>query len=102
MGPILNERGLEQRGINSSDLYKIYAREQLDLAQRSGLGIRMHDITVSGIGQADDTVLISKNIHSLSFLLKLSLDFSEKFQGEISAEKTRLQVFWPPKQEIDA
>ena len=55
MGPIDDERGLELGGINSSDLYKIYAREHLDLAQQSSLGVQMHDVTISGIGMADDT-----------------------------------------------
>ena len=32
LGPILDERGLEQGGVASSDLYKIFSREQLCLA----------------------------------------------------------------------
>ena len=95
MGPIDDERGLEQGGINSSDLYKIYAREHLDLAQQSCLGVQMHDVTISGIGMADDTALVSNNIHNLAYLLKLSLSFSDKYHGEICAEKTQLQVYWP-------
>ena len=95
MGPILDERGLEQGGINSSDLYKLYAREHLELAQQSGLGVRLQNVTISGIGMADDTVLISNNIHNLFYLLQLSLSFSTKYQGEICAEKTQLQVYWP-------
>ena len=35
MGPIMDEQGLEQGGISSSDLYKIYGKEQLSLAQHS-------------------------------------------------------------------
>ena len=35
MGPIHDELGLEQGGVNSSDFYKIFGKEQLELAQKS-------------------------------------------------------------------
>ena len=95
MGPINDGQGLEQGGTNSSDYYKIFAREQLELAQRSKLGIPLGDLTVSAIGQADDTVLVSNNIHHLFYLLHLTLTFCTKHQIKISAEKTSLQVFNP-------
>ena len=38
MGPIYDECGLEQGGVNSSDLYKIFGKEQLSNSQESGLG----------------------------------------------------------------
>ena len=38
MGPIHDQRGVEQGGPNSSDHYKIYNNEQLREAQESGLG----------------------------------------------------------------
>ena len=37
MGPIADERGLEQGSVNSSDFYKIFGKDQLDSAQQSGL-----------------------------------------------------------------
>ena len=40
-------------------------------------------------------ILVSNNIHDLAYLLKLSLSFSDKYHGEICAEKTKLQVYWP-------
>ena len=39
MGPIQDECGVEQGGINFSDFYKIYNNEQLNLAQESGFGV---------------------------------------------------------------
>ena len=93
MGPIMDERGLEQGGVNSSDYYKIFGKEQLEAAQVSGLGVLMKDITISAIGDADDTVLLSNNIHDLNHLLELSLDFCSKYQVQLCAEKTKLQAF---------
>ena len=93
MGPIDDQRGLEQGGVNSSDLYKIFSKEQLDTAQESKLGVPLGSLVISGVGQADDTALISNNIQSLQFLLILSQIFCKKYSVKICAEKTKLQVF---------
>ena len=93
MGPIHDMHGLEQGGISSSDLYKIYGHEQLSLAQQSSLGIPLGNLVVSSIGQADDTALISNDLVFLSYLLKLSNLFCTKSLVELSAEKTRLQCY---------
>ena len=69
MGPIHDELGLEQGGTNSSEYYKIFGKEQLDLAQELKLGIWLgKNLCVSGIGQADDTILI---IYNYCFILLL-------------------------------
>ena len=44
MGPIMDECGLEQGGVSSSDFYKIYVREQLSTAQESKLGISLGNL----------------------------------------------------------
>ena len=93
MGPIADELGLEQGGVNSSDLYKIYGKEQLDLAQKSHLGVKMKNVTISSIGQADDIALVSNDIHSLFYLLTLTLYFCQKYDVQLSAEKTKLLVY---------
>ena len=94
MGPILDQQGLEQGGVNSSDFYKIFGKEQLSLAQNSQLGVPLPISTISCIGQADDTVLISNDIYRLFYLLKLSSAvFCDKSLVELCAEKTVLQVF---------
>ena len=53
----------------------------------------MGRITVSSIGQADDTVLISNSINDIFYLLALTNIFSSKYLVNLSAEKTKLQVF---------
>ena len=93
MGPIYDQQGLEQGGKNSSDFYKIFGKEQLSLAQNSELGVKMGNITISAIGQADDTLLLSNDIFALFYLLALTMIFCQKYLVQLSAEKTRLQVF---------
>ena len=94
MGPIVDHRGLEQGGVSSSDFYKIFGKEQLATAQKSGLGVKLGVLTISGIGQADDTALVSNNLQSLQFLLQLSQNFCSKYHVKLSAEKTKLQVYF--------
>ena len=101
MGPILDEQGLEQGGVSSSELYKIFGREQLDLAQNSSLGVQLGNLVVSSIGQADDTVLISNDIHYLFFLLQLTNIYCDKNQVQLCAEKSQLQVFHSHKRRDD-
>ena len=58
MGPIHDQHGTEQGGINSSDLYKLYNNELLEVLQSSKQGVYLGDgLVVSAIGQADDVVL---------------------------------------------
>ena len=94
VGPIHDERGLEQGGVSSSTFYQIFGKEQLTTAQASKLGVELsEDSIISGIGQADDILLVSNDIQSLRFLLLLTKIFCEKYQVELCAEKTKLQVF---------
>ena len=102
MGPINDEQGLEQGGVSSSDFYKIFGREQLVLAQKSSLGVKLGEsITISAIGQADDTVLTSNNINNLFYLLQLTKNFCSKYLVELCADKTKLQVFCPKNLKLD-
>ena len=104
MGPIHDEQGLEQGGVSSSDFYKIFGKEQLSLAQSSSLGVTLGNnltgndptsksLTISAVGQADDTVLISNSIHNLFYLLELTKHFCNKYLVELCADKTKLLVF---------
>ena len=94
MGPIHDERGVEQGGVNSSDFYKIFGKEQLSTAQESKLGVPLgRNLTISAIGLADDTGLLSNSIHNLQYLLRLSQTFCKKYGVSICSEKTKLLVF---------
>ena len=66
LGPIADEHGLEQGGVNSSDCYKIYNNELLNTLQASKQGIDLgNDLCVSGLGQADDIAIVSDCIYKL-------------------------------------
>ena len=93
MGPIIDEQGLEQGGVSSTEFYKIFGKEQLTLAQDSLLGVPLGNLSVSAVGQADDTFLISNNIKNLQYLLHLSEAFCSRYQVKLCPEKTKLQVF---------
>ena len=48
---------------------------------------------VASIGQADDTALVSNDLHQLQMLLDLSLLYCKKHQVQLSASKTKLLVY---------
>ena len=93
MGPIRDELGVEQGGVNSGDFYKIFGKRQLSDAQASGLGVPMGDTIISAIGDADDSVLLSNSLHSLQNLSQLSQHFCSEKHIELCVEKTKLQAF---------
>ena len=93
MGPIHDELGLEQGGVSSSDLYKIFYQDQLRTAQASELGVPLGPLTVSSVGQADDTALVSTSIHNLNLLLYLTSIFCSRYQVTLSSDKTRLLAY---------
>ena len=93
MGSIHDQHGTEQGGINSSDLYKLYNNELLEVLQSSKQGVYLGDgLVVSAIGQADDVVLCSNNLYMLYNLLLLALDYCQKYSVQLSATKTKLML----------
>ena len=108
MGPILDFRGLEQGGVSSSELYKLYNNEQARVAQASRLGVPLvynkesvkplhlqlsSSPTISCISLADDAVLLSNTPVDLSNLLMLSSQYCKKYNVELVPDKTQLVVF---------
>ena len=80
--------------MNSSDFYKIYAKEQLHNAQKSELGIKLgENVIISAIGQADDTALVSNNLNNIQYLLSITENFCKRFNVKICADKTKLLVY---------
>ena len=71
----------------------IFKKFQLRTDQQSCLGVPLGPLTVSGIGQADDTALLANNINNLNFLLKLTESFCKKYQVQLSSEKTKLLAY---------
>ena len=97
LGPVLDQQGVEQGGVPSGDLYKIYNNEQFDTVQESGLGITLHGLEVASIGQADDCVLVADNISSLKNILSLTIDYCTKYHVMLAPEKTKLLAFAAPR-----
>ena len=102
MGPIDDQCGVEQGGVNSSDFYIVYNNEQLQVAQDSELGVPFGPVTVSSVGQADDVALISNDIYALQGLLDLSLTYCKKFNVTLCQSKTKLQVYSRRSSELAA
>ena len=87
MGPILDECGVEQGGVNSSDYYNVYNNDQLLQSQESMLGVPIGPATISSIGQADDVALVSNGIYALQGLFDLSLSYCRKHHITLCPEK---------------
>ena len=100
MGPIHDQLGVEQGGVNSDRLYKLANNYQLVEAQHSQLGVAVESIVVSCIGQADDSVLLSHDIFSLQNLLLLTIEYCQQYNVTLVPEKTKLLAFTPPGFEV--
>lgn len=97
MGPINDQRGLEQGAVLSDRLYKLYNNSQLQEAQDSGLGIDLENILIAAIGQADDCALITDSPLKMCCLLHLTKTYCERQHVELVPEKTKLLVWSPSK-----
>ena len=93
MGPIEDLLGLEQGNVNSDKIYKLCNNNQLTTAQLSGQGVDCNAATVSAIGQADDTVLVSDCIVKLAGLVHLAAEYCAAFHVTLVPEKTKLLAF---------
>ena len=101
MGPSKDQTGFEQGGINSSDYFKLYNNEQLQIVQESGLGVDIKSSTISAIGQADDVILASNDIRNLSIQAKLIENNCEQHRITLVPKKTKLLAIYHEKQSPD-
>ena len=62
----------------------------------------MGNVVVSSVGMADDTALLSNDIHHLYYLLELSKFFCSKYEASLCPEKTILQVYQPKQLSADS
>jgi hypothetical protein len=91
MGPILDQLGLEQGGINSGDFYKLYNNDLLLSTQKSQQGVNLgNDLVISSIGLADDTALPANNLFCLANILYLVLEYCKKYDVQLCPDKTKL------------
>ena len=92
---------MEQGGKNSTEYWKLYNNEQLSVPQETDFGLSTANVHVASIGQADDCVLVSSDLHKLKFLLHLTLQYCKKYHVQLSPGKTKLQLYTPPGLSLD-
>ena len=98
VGPVYDQKGLEQGGVSSSDCYKIYNNELFDLAQTSNLGVDLGgNLVISAVGQADDAALLANDLSKLYHILQIALNYCAKFNVQLCPSKTKLLVISPPR-----
>ena len=91
MGPIRDEFGLEQGGVNSGDYYKLYNNDLLSSTQLSEQGVNLgYKRVISSIGLADDTALVANSLACLANILEVALAYCKKFEVSLCAGKTKL------------
>ena len=68
------------RSMMSLESGKIFGKIQLQMAQSSQLGVQLSkNLIISAIGQANETPLVSNNIHSLQNLCQVFVYHCSKF-----------------------
>ena len=67
----------------------------LTLPKTKRLGADIGSVFVSCIGQADDTVFVSKCLTKLSGLLQLAVEYCKNYHVVLVPEKTKLLAFYP-------
>ena len=73
----VNEQGVRQGGVLSTDLFKVYDNGLLDRVQYSGRGAKIGKIGIEAPACADDTTYLSNDAESLQFLINISKDSSD-------------------------
>ena len=95
MGPIYDQRGVEQGGVSSGDQFQLANNQELVVTNTAGLGLNMGEICVGSIGVADDVALLSPDPHALQSLLNLSQSLSSSRCMVNVPEKTKLLLYHP-------
>ena len=93
MGPILDELGVEQGGVNSDREYKLCNNSELKVTQKSQLGVNVGPVHVASIGQADDVALVSTCLTKLHGLLHLAEEYARYNHVKMVPEKTKLLCY---------
>ena len=93
MGPIHDERGVEQGGVNSSDEFQLVNTEELVTTNSSSLGLDMGGVSLASIGVADDVALLSPSPHALQSLLNISQSLTSSKCMVNVPEKTKLLAY---------
>jgi len=82
--------GLKQGCVLSPTLFALYIKELGDKLTRSGLGIKVGDISIPGLFFADDMVLIAESESDLQKLLDIVGDFAKNHKMIFSGSKSKI------------
>ena len=93
MGPIYDQRGVEQGGVSSGGQFQLVNNKELIVTNTAGLGSNMGAISIGSIGVADDVALVSPSPHALQSLLNLSQSLTSSRSMVNVPEKTKLLVY---------
>ena len=87
--------GVKQGGVLLPLLFGIYVDHLIERLRESGLGCTVGPHFAGCVVYADDIVLLSPTITGMEEMLKISLDFSEKFHMKFNASKSQYIIFSP-------
>ena len=89
MGPSKDNTGFKQGGINSSDFSTTILNSKL---LKSKLGVDIDSCVISGIGQADDVMLVTNDIYDLQLLVRLTENYCKNYRGNLPRPSSLLTV----------
>ena len=95
LGPIFDDRGVEQGGIPSSRLFQLVTDTELDVLNNMGLGVKIGGISLAALGLADDEVLLAQSIEDAQTLINAALSLSAHVNLRNVPTKTKIVVTIP-------
>ena len=82
--------GVKQGGVLSPLLFLVYIDELFQRLKSSGYGCYVGNVYMGAIGYADDCLLLSPTITSMTNQLKICEDFSKEFNVKFNIDKYQL------------
>ena len=100
MGPIDDDRGVEQGGIKSNRQFQLVSDNELEAANSSGLGIPIGDTNISALGLADDESLVAPTSERLQALIHI-VEYVSTYHNLVNVPvKTKILVINPKRSPI--
>ena len=93
--PFLEQQGIRQGGLTSTDLYKVKANHMLQSISSHPMAYRIGTTAVGAPTTADDTALISSSVVGAKVLIGMAERDAQIHRYTFSAQKTKLMVINP-------
>jgi hypothetical protein len=88
LGPFKVNQGVRQGGILSTNLYKLYINQLLNMYETTGIGYRIGNISVNSTACADDIALISEEQDQTQILINMAYDYAYMEGYELQPTKS--------------